>query len=59
MAAHYPDLSLAPTGAVPELHSSQFGQAVGSTPAEFSGHPPAEHERWAKVIKETGIRGTH
>jgi len=38
---------------------AEGSEAAGSTPAEFAAHLRAEHERWAKVIKEAGIRGTH
>jgi len=31
--------------------------AVGSSPQEFAAHIKAEHELWAKVIKQAGIRG--
>ena len=37
---------------------AEGSEAVGSKPAEFSTHIRAERERWAKVIKEAGIRGT-
>ena len=37
---------------------AEGSEAVGSSPAEFSAHIRAERERWAKVIKEAGIRGT-
>lgn len=29
--------------------------AVGSTPQQFAGHMRAERDKWAKVIKQTGI----
>src|SRR5258706_993731 len=31
--------------------------AVGSSPREFAAHVRAEHELWARVIKQAGIRG--
>ena len=31
--------------------------SVGSSPQEFAAHIRAEHELWAKVIKQAGIRG--
>jgi tripartite-type tricarboxylate transporter receptor subunit TctC len=31
--------------------------AVGSSPQEFTAHLRAEHELWARVIKQAGIRG--
>jgi tripartite-type tricarboxylate transporter receptor subunit TctC len=30
---------------------------VDSTPKEFAAHIKAESEKWARVIKEAGIRG--
>ena len=32
-------------------------EPVGSTPQEFATHVRAEREKWAKVIKQTGIKG--
>lgn len=32
-------------------------EAVGSSPREFAAHIKAERDKWAKVIKQTGIRG--
>jgi len=32
-------------------------EGVGGTPAEFAKHIRAEHEMWAKVIKQAGIKG--
>ena len=48
-AVHQPDMSarLAADGAEP----------IGSSPHEFAAHVRAEHEKWASVIKKTGIRG--
>lgn len=37
---------------------AEGSSAVGSTPAEFAARLRAERERWTKVIKEAGIRGT-
>ena len=31
-------------------------EAVGSSPQQFAAHVKAERDKWAKVIKETGIR---
>jgi tripartite-type tricarboxylate transporter receptor subunit TctC len=31
-------------------------EAVGSSPQQFAGHIAAERDKWAKVIKQTGIR---
>jgi len=38
---------------------AEGSSAVGSTPVQFAARLRAEHERWAKVIKEAGIRGAH
>lgn len=32
-------------------------EAVGSSPQQFAAHIRAERDRWARVIKQTGIRG--
>lgn len=32
-------------------------EAVGSSPQQFAAHIKAEHDKWAKVINERGIRG--
>jgi tripartite-type tricarboxylate transporter receptor subunit TctC len=32
-------------------------EPVGSTPQEFAAHVREEREKWAKVIKQTGIKG--
>ena len=32
-------------------------EPVGSTPQEFAAHVREEREKWARVIKQTGIRG--
>ena len=32
-------------------------EAVGSSPQEFAAHIKAEHDKWSKVIRETGIKG--
>lgn len=31
--------------------------AVGGSPLEFVAHIRAEHDLWARVIKQAGIRG--
>jgi len=31
--------------------------SVGSTPQQFAAHVRAERDKWAKVIKQTGING--
>jgi len=32
-------------------------EAIGSSPQEFAAHVRAEHDKWASVIRKTGIRG--
>ncbi len=32
-------------------------EAVGTTPDEFRAHLTAERDKWAKVIRDRGIRG--
>jgi tripartite-type tricarboxylate transporter receptor subunit TctC len=32
-------------------------EAVGSSPQEFAAHVRAERDKWARVIKQTGIKG--
>ena len=47
------------------MHSPEVGkrlradstEPIGSSPAEFTAHIRAETERWARVIKQAGIRG--
>jgi tripartite-type tricarboxylate transporter receptor subunit TctC len=44
----------------PELaqrYAADGAEGVGSTPQQFAAHIKAEHDKWAKLIKETGIRG--
>jgi tripartite-type tricarboxylate transporter receptor subunit TctC len=44
----------------PELaqrYAADGAEGVGSTPQQFASHIKAEHDKWAKLIKETGIRG--
>lgn len=44
----------------PELaqrYAADGAEGVGSTARQFFAHIQAEHEKWAKLIKETGIRG--
>ena len=36
---------------------AEGSSAVGSSPQEFASHIRAEHDTWAKVIKQAGIRG--
>ena len=36
---------------------AEGSEAVGSSPQEFAGHIRAEHDQWAGVIKQAGIRG--
>jgi tripartite-type tricarboxylate transporter receptor subunit TctC len=36
---------------------AEGSSAVGSSPQEFAAHIRAEHDMWAKVIKQAGIRG--
>ncbi len=36
---------------------SEGSEAVGSTAKEFAQHIRAEHNQWAKVIKQAGIKG--
>ena len=37
--------------------TAEGSAAVGSTPQQFAAHLRAEHELWARVIKQAGIRG--
>jgi tripartite-type tricarboxylate transporter receptor subunit TctC len=37
--------------------SADSTEPIGSSPAEFTAHIRAEHERWSQVIKQAGIRG--
>jgi tripartite-type tricarboxylate transporter receptor subunit TctC len=48
-AAHTPEMT--------KRLIAEGSEAVGSRPAEFAAHVRAEHEMWAKVIKQAGIRG--
>ncbi|MEO7727287.1 MAG: tripartite tricarboxylate transporter substrate-binding protein, partial [Burkholderiales bacterium] len=32
-------------------------EAAGGTPAQFAAHIKTERDKWAKVIKQAGIRG--
>lgn len=41
---------------VMEKMSGDGGEAVGSTPEQFTRHLVAEIARWRKVVKETGVR---
>jgi tripartite-type tricarboxylate transporter receptor subunit TctC len=36
---------------------AEGSSAAGTSPQEFAAHIRAEHEMWAKVIKQAGIRG--
>jgi tripartite-type tricarboxylate transporter receptor subunit TctC len=36
--------------------AAEGSEAVGSTPREFAAHMKAEGEKWAKVIRDAGIR---
>lgn len=36
---------------------AEGSEAAGTTPQAFTAHIRAEHEMWAKVIKQAGIRG--
>ena len=46
---HDPDLA--------QRFASDGAEGVSSTPQQFAAHLKAEHAKWSKVIKETGIRG--
>jgi tripartite-type tricarboxylate transporter receptor subunit TctC len=46
---HDPDLA--------QRYAADGAEGVGSTPQQFASHIKAEHDKWAKLIKETGIRG--
>lgn len=48
-AVHEPDL----TG----RFAADGAEAVGSSQREFSAHIKAEHDKWSKVIRDTGIKG--
>jgi tripartite-type tricarboxylate transporter receptor subunit TctC len=49
LAVQHPD--------VMKRFAADGADAVDSTPREFAAHIKAEHEKWSKVIKETGIKG--
>jgi tripartite-type tricarboxylate transporter receptor subunit TctC len=34
----------------------QAGEVIGGTPEQFAAFIRAEHDRWAPVIREAGIR---
>jgi tripartite-type tricarboxylate transporter receptor subunit TctC len=36
---------------------AEGAEGVGTSPQEFAAHIRAEHDMWAKVIKQAGIRG--
>ncbi len=48
-AVHEPDL----TG----RFAADGAEAVGSSRQEFAAHLKAEHDKWSKVIRDTGIKG--
>jgi tripartite-type tricarboxylate transporter receptor subunit TctC len=37
--------------------AAEGSEAVGSTPQQLAAHMKAEHAKWARVIKQSGIRG--
>jgi len=37
--------------------AAEGSEAVGSTPQQLAAHIKSEHARWAKVIKDAGIKG--
>ena len=37
--------------------AAEGSEAVGSTPQQLAAHIKAERARWAKVIKDAGIKG--
>jgi tripartite-type tricarboxylate transporter receptor subunit TctC len=37
--------------------SADGAEPMGGTPAQFAAHLKSERDKWAKVIKDTGIRG--
>ena len=39
-----------------ERFTSDGGETVGNTPAEFAAIVRADHQKWGKVIRETGIK---
>jgi tripartite-type tricarboxylate transporter receptor subunit TctC len=40
-----------------QRYAADGAEGVGSTPQQFAAHIKAENEKWAKLIRETGIRG--
>jgi tripartite-type tricarboxylate transporter receptor subunit TctC len=46
---HDPDLA--------QRYAADGAEGVGGTPQQFAAHIKAESDKWAKLIKETGIRG--
>jgi tripartite-type tricarboxylate transporter receptor subunit TctC len=41
---------------IKEKMTSEGQMVVGSSPAEFAAHIKLETEKWAKIIKEMGIK---
>jgi tripartite-type tricarboxylate transporter receptor subunit TctC len=37
--------------------AAEGSEAVGSTPQQLAAHIKSEHARWAKVIRDAGIKG--
>lgn len=48
-ALHQPDLA--------KRFAADGAEAVGNTPKEFAAHISSENQKWARVIKDTGIKG--
>jgi tripartite-type tricarboxylate transporter receptor subunit TctC len=40
-----------------QRYAADGAEGVGNTPQQFAAHIRAEHDKWSKLIKETGIRG--